>query len=80
MSDGALVVDVKEETDAKEDPAVYHSKVRWRFSFTVRRILATIVWRMEDYAPDGIIYLTDKRAGAALYPGIPLCEKDGTGA
>ena len=23
--------------------------------------LATIVWRMEDYEPDGMIYLTDKR-------------------
>ena len=27
MSEGALVVDVKEETDAQGDSAVYHSKV-----------------------------------------------------
>ncbi len=60
ISEGALVVDVKEETDTKEIPpcmilksdgaALYHTTD-----------LATIMDRMKTYEPDRLIYLTDKR-------------------
>lgn len=60
LSEGALVVDVKEETDTKEIPpcmilksdgaALYHTTD-----------LATIMDRMKTYGPDKLIYLTDKR-------------------
>ena len=60
MSDGALVVDVKEETDAKEIPPCIILKSDGASLYSTTD-LATIVWRMEDYAPDGMIYLTDKR-------------------
>lgn len=60
ISEGALVVEVKEESDTKEIPpcmilksdgaALYHTTD-----------LATILDRMENYEPDELIYLTDKR-------------------
>ena len=60
MSEGALVVDVKEETDAKEIPPCIILKSDGASLYSTTD-LATIVWRMEDYEPDGMIYLTDKR-------------------
>ncbi len=59
-SDGALVVDVKEETDTKEIPPCMILKSDGA-SLYFTTDLATIVERMEDYHPDKIIYLTDKR-------------------
>lgn len=60
ISDGALVVDVKEETDTKEIPPfmVLKSDGATLYSTTD---LATIVERMELFNPDHIIYITDKR-------------------
>ncbi len=59
-SEGALVVDVKEETDAKEIPPCIILKSDGAALYSTTD-LATLVWRMEDYNPDGVIYLTDKR-------------------
>ncbi len=59
-SEGALVVDVKEETDAKEIPPCIILKSDGASLYSTTD-LATIVWRVEDYNPDGMIYLTDKR-------------------
>ena len=60
MSDGALVVDVKEETDTKEVPPCMILKSDGASLYNTTD-LATIVWRMEDYHPDEIIYVVDKR-------------------
>ncbi len=59
-SDGALVVDVKEETDSKEIPPCIILKSDGAALYSTTD-LATLVWRMEDYKPEGVIYLTDKR-------------------
>ncbi len=60
MDEGALVVDVREETDAKEIPPCMILKSDGAALYTTTD-LATIVWRMKDYHPDQIIYLADKR-------------------
>ena len=60
ISDGALVVDVKEETDTKEIPPCMILKSDGASLYNTTD-LATIVWRMKDYHPDKIIYVVDKR-------------------
>lgn len=60
MSEGALVVDVKEETDTKEIPPCMILKSDGASLYTTTD-LATIMERMNEYNPDKIIYLTDKR-------------------
>ncbi|MDE7428797.1 MAG: arginine--tRNA ligase, partial [Lachnospiraceae bacterium] len=59
-SDGALVVDVKEETDTKEVPPCMILKSDGASLYNTTD-LATILDRMERYHPDKLIYLTDKR-------------------
>ena len=59
-SDGALIVDVAEETDAKEVPPCMILKSDGASLYTTTD-LATILQREEDFAPDEIIYITDKR-------------------
>ena len=60
VSEGALVVDVKEETDTKEIPPCMILKSDGASLYTTTD-LATIMERMKEYNPDKIIYLTDKR-------------------
>lgn len=60
ISDGALVVDVKEETDTKEIPPCMILKSDGASLYNTTD-LATIVWRMKDYNPDELIYVVDKR-------------------
>ncbi len=60
ISDGALVVDVKEETDTKEMPPCMLLKSDGASSYATTD-LATIKMRMEQNHPDALIYLTDKR-------------------
>ena len=60
VSEGALVVDVKEETDTKEIPPCMILKSDGAALYTTTD-LATIMERMKEYNPDKIIYLTDKR-------------------
>lgn len=59
-SEGALVVDVKEETDKKEMPPCMILKSDGAALYTTTD-LATLVQRMEDYSPDEVIYVVDKR-------------------
>ena len=59
-SDGALVVDVKEETDTKEVPPCMILKSDGAALYNTTD-LATIMDRMERYSPDKMIYVTDKR-------------------
>lgn len=60
ISDGALVVDVKEETDTKEIPPCMILKSDGASLYNTTD-LATLTERTKDYNPDAIIYLTDKR-------------------
>lgn len=57
---GAVIVDVKEETDTKEVPPCMILKSDGAALYTTTD-LATIVARMRDYHPDEIFYITDKR-------------------
>jgi len=60
ISEGALVVDVKEEGDTKEIPPCMILKSDGASLYNTTD-LATIVWRMRDYHPHEIIYVVDKR-------------------
>ncbi|MGN0335383.1 MAG: arginine--tRNA ligase [Lachnospiraceae bacterium] len=60
MSEGALVVDVKEETDTKEVPPCMILKSDGASLYTTTD-LATLVQREEDFHPDKVIYVVDKR-------------------
>ena len=57
---GALVVDVKEETDTKEIPPCMLLKSDGASLYTTTD-LATIVERMKLFQPDEILYVVDKR-------------------
>lgn len=59
-SEGALVVDVKEESDTKEIPPCIILKSDGS-SLYATTDLATIVERMELFKPDAITYVVDKR-------------------
>ena len=60
LSDGALVVDVKEESDTKEIPPCMILKSDGASLYNTTD-LATIVERMKLFSPDEIIYVVDKR-------------------
>jgi arginyl-tRNA synthetase len=60
ISDGALVVDVREETDTKKIPPCMILKSDGATLYNTTD-LATIVERMKLFSPDRIIYITDKR-------------------
>ncbi len=60
ISDGALVVDVKEETDTKEIPPCMILKSDGAALYNTTD-LATIMDRMKTHHPNRLIYLTDKR-------------------
>jgi arginyl-tRNA synthetase len=60
VSDGALVVDVKEETDKKEIPPCMILKSDGATLYNTTD-LATIVERMKLFQPDAITYVVDKR-------------------
>ncbi len=60
ISDGALVVDVKEETDTKEMPPCMILKSDGASLYNTTD-LATIMERMKLYHPDEIVYVVDKR-------------------
>lgn len=59
-SQGALVVDVSEEKDAKELPPCMILKSDGASLYTTTD-LATLVQREQDYDPDTVIYVVDKR-------------------
>ena len=59
-SDGALVVDVKEDSDKKEIPPCMILKSDGAALYNTTD-LATMIWRVRDYNPDRIAYVVDKR-------------------
>lgn len=62
IDEGALVVDVKEETDTKEIPPCMILKSNGATLYNTTD-LATIVERRKLFDPDEIIYVVDKRQG-----------------
>lgn len=60
IDDGALVVDVKEETDTKEIPPCMILKSDGASLYNTTD-LATMIERMKLFHPDRIIYVVDKR-------------------
>ena len=59
-SDGALVVDVAEPDDTKEIPPCMILKSDGAALYDTTD-LATLIWREEDYHPDEVYYVVDKR-------------------
>ena len=59
-SEGALVVEVKEDTDKKEMPPLIFEKSNGAYLYGTTDI-ATILQREKDYKPDHILYFTDLR-------------------
>ena len=60
VDDGALVIDVQEESDTKEIPPCLIQKSDGASLYGTTD-LATLVQRVEDYHPDKVIYVVDKR-------------------
>lgn len=73
LSEGALVVDVKEDTDTKEMPPCMILKSDGATLYNTTD-LATIVERMTKYNPDRIIYIVDKRQ-SLYFEQIFRCAK-----
>ncbi len=60
IDEGALVIDVQEETDTKEIPPCMIQKSDGASLYGTTD-LATLIQREQDYQPDQIIYVADKR-------------------
>lgn len=60
IDDGALVIDVKEESDTKEIPPCMIRKSDGASLYGTTD-LATLIQRERDYQPDKIVYVVDKR-------------------
>lgn len=73
ISEGALVVDVKEETDTKEMPPCMILKTDGATLYNTTD-LATIVERMKLFSPDRIIYVVDKRQ-ELYFESIARCAR-----
>ena len=76
MSDGALVVDVAEETDAKEIPPCIILKSDGASLYSTTD-LATIVMRTKDYHTDSIIYRADQRQSMHFIQVFRCARKTG---
>lgn len=82
-SEGAKVIEVQQETDTKEVPPCIVVKSDGATLYATTD-LATLVQREQDFHPDKVIYLTDKRQGlhfeqvfrAARKAGIVRNETD----
>ena len=60
ISNGALMVDVKEETDKKEIPPCMVLKSDGAANYDTTD-LATLLWRERELKPDKVLYVVDKR-------------------
>lgn len=75
-SEGAKVIPVAEEGDKKEIPPCILVKSDGATLYATTD-LATIVQRMEDYRPDKILYLTDKRQSLHFEQVFRAARKSG---
>lgn len=76
ISEGALVVDVKEDTDTKEIPPCMILKSDGATLYNTTD-LATLVDRTQNEDPDEIIYLTDKRQSLYFEQVFRCAKKTG---
>ncbi len=76
ISEGALVVDVKEDTDKKELPPCLIVKSNGAALYATTD-LATILEREKLFAPDEIIYITDKRQQLHFTQVFRVVKKSG---
>ncbi len=75
-SEGALVIDVKEDTDTKEIPPCMLLKSDGASLYTTTD-LATLVERKQDIDPDTIIYVVDKRQDLHFVQVFRCAKKTG---
>ena len=76
MSEGAWVVPVAEETDKKEVPPMILVKSDGSAIYATTD-LATMVQRMQDFNPDKMLYLTDKRQALHFEQVFRAARKSG---
>ena len=76
MSEGALVFPVAEEGDKKEIPPCILIKSDGAAIYATTD-LATIVQRMQDWAPDKMLYVTDKRQNLHFEQVFRAAKKSG---
>ncbi len=75
-SEGALVVDIAEETDTKELPPCIVLKSDGSALYATTD-LATLVWRVADYHPNQVIYVADKRQDLHFTQFFRVAKKGG---
>ena len=75
-SEGALIVDVAQESDSKEIPPCIILKSDGAALYTTTD-LATILDREQQYHPDEIVYITDKRQELHFTQVFRTAEKTG---
>jgi len=75
-SDDALIMEVAEETDTKEVPPCILVKSDGATLYATTD-LATMVQRMQDYNPDKMLYLTDKRQSLHFEQVFRAARKSG---
>ena len=75
-SDGAWVIPVAEETDKKEIPPCILVKSDGSAIYATTD-LATMVQRMQDFSPDKIFYITDKRQSLHFEQIFRAAKKSG---
>jgi len=76
MSEGAWVIPVAEEGDKKEVPPMILIKSDGSAIYATTD-LATILQRMQDWAPDKILYVTDKRQNLHFEQVFRAAKKSG---
>ena len=76
MSEGAWVIPVAEEGDKKEVPPMILVKSDGSAIYATTD-LATILQRMQDWAPDKILYVTDKRQNLHFEQVFRAAKKSG---
>ncbi len=76
LSEGAWVIPVAEEADKKEVPPMILVKSDGS-SIYATTDLATIVQRMQDWAPDKMLYVTDKRQNLHFEQVFRAAKKSG---
>jgi len=75
-SEGAKIIEVKEDTDTKEIPPLLYEKSDGAYLYGTTD-LGTIYERIEKYNPDEIIYVVDKRQELHFETVFRVCKKIG---
>ncbi len=76
LSDGAWVIPVEEETDKKEVPPCILVKSDGSAIYATTD-LATMIQRMQDFNPDKLLYVTDKRQSLHFEQVFRAARKSG---